>query len=94
MIGVVVGEMFGANQGFGYLIAYYGSVVKATDAQRAVDTGPGPEDPDLAHWRLADRQFSGTLLRIGRTQSFRSGRGERIQRHLIEAGTALIVVLG
>jgi NitT/TauT family transport system permease protein len=38
MIGVVVGEMFGANQGFGYLIAYYGSVVKATDVMVALCT--------------------------------------------------------
>jgi NitT/TauT family transport system permease protein len=38
IIGVVVGEMFGGNQGFGYLIAYYGSVVKATDVMVSLCT--------------------------------------------------------
>jgi ABC-type nitrate/sulfonate/bicarbonate transport system permease component len=31
IIGVIVGEVFGANKGFGYLIAYYGSLLKTTD---------------------------------------------------------------
>lgn len=38
MIGVVVGEMFGANQGFGYLIAYYGSLLRTTDVMVALCT--------------------------------------------------------
>lgn len=36
MIGVVVGEMFGANRGFGYLIAYYGSLIRTTDVMVAL----------------------------------------------------------
>jgi ABC-type nitrate/sulfonate/bicarbonate transport system permease component len=31
IIGVIVGEVFGANKGFGYLIVYYGSLLKTTD---------------------------------------------------------------
>ncbi len=31
IIGVIVGEIFGANRGFGYLISYYGSSLKTTD---------------------------------------------------------------
>jgi ABC-type nitrate/sulfonate/bicarbonate transport system permease component len=31
IIGVIVGEVFGSNKGFGYLISYYGSSLKTTD---------------------------------------------------------------
>jgi NitT/TauT family transport system permease protein len=31
LIGVIVGEVFGSSQGFGYMIAYYGSLLRTTD---------------------------------------------------------------
>jgi ABC-type nitrate/sulfonate/bicarbonate transport system permease component len=38
IIGVIVGEMFGGNQGFGYMIAYYGGLLRTTDLMVALCT--------------------------------------------------------
>lgn len=38
IIGVIVGEMFGGNQGFGYMIAYYGGLIRTTDLMVALCT--------------------------------------------------------
>ena len=38
IIGVIVGEMFGGNQGFGYVIAYYGGLLRTTNVMVAICT--------------------------------------------------------